>query len=132
MHRALGSPTASSRRRKSARACGGSRRCWLQSPSDARSAPAAQRPVRGADEWKGGRGAACPRSGPVEGVRGNREVPPASMGEPRSGPVEGVRGNREGPPDEYGGAADRTGGGGRGAACPRSGPVEGVWGNGEI
>src|SRR5688572_15495064 len=45
---------------------------------------AAQRPVREADEWKGsgetgrGRAAACPRSGPVEGVWGNREVYPAT------------------------------------------------------
>jgi len=63
-------------------------------------------PVREADRWKGGGEAARPRSGPVEGVWGNREVPPAGAeaARPRSGPVEGVWGNREVPPD---GAEDR-------------------------
>jgi CcmD family protein len=46
---------------------------------------AAERPVRD--------------SGPVEGVWGNREVPPAAKPPVRdSGPVEGVWGNREVPP----------------------------------
>jgi hypothetical protein len=42
--------------------------------------PGAERPVREADQWRGsggGREAARPRNGPVEGVWGNREVPPA-------------------------------------------------------
>jgi sialic acid synthase len=77
-------------------------------------------------------------SGPVEGVRGNREVPPGSEGETSgasaerpvraSGPVEGVRGNREVPPGSEGEAS--------GAAAERpvrvSGPVEGVRGNREV
>jgi two-component system, chemotaxis family, protein-glutamate methylesterase/glutaminase len=43
--------------------------------------------------------AASPRSGPGEGVWGNREVPPAAKRPVRdSGPGEGVWGNREVPP----------------------------------
>jgi pyruvate dehydrogenase E2 component (dihydrolipoamide acetyltransferase) len=57
--------------------------------SDVRSAAASETPTAGV---RPGREAARPRSGPVEGARGNREVPPTRTGaEGRREPLRGVR-----------------------------------------
>ena len=54
-------------------------------PSLIKARAAAKPPVREADQWRGTH-SVRPRSGPVEGVWGNREVPPGSRAtRPRTG-----------------------------------------------